>query len=76
MTVVGSAADGFEAVLLPESFGHRSCSWTCPCRAWTALTATRMIVTEDPTIQVLVLTSFADREQVTNALDAGAWGTC
>ena len=74
MTVVGSAADGFEAVLLARELRPQVVLMDLSMPGMDGVTATRMIVTEDPTIQVLVLTSFADREQVTNALDAGAVG--
>jgi DNA-binding NarL/FixJ family response regulator len=36
--------------------------------------ATRRIVATDPRIRVVVLTSFADREKILDALDAGAIG--
>lgn len=36
--------------------------------------ATRRIVATDPTVAVVVLTSFSDREQILRALDAGAVG--
>jgi DNA-binding NarL/FixJ family response regulator len=36
--------------------------------------ATRQITAADPTIQVVVLTSFSDRQRILDALDAGAAG--
>ena len=74
MTVVGSAADGFQAVLRAREVRPQVVLMDLSMPGMDGVTATRMILAEDPSIQVLVLTSFADREQVTNALDAGAVG--
>lgn len=74
MTVVGSAADGFEAVLRAREVRPQVVLMDLSMPGMDGVTATRMILAEDSSIQVLVLTSFADREQVTNALDAGAVG--
>ncbi len=74
MTVVGSAADGFEAVLRVRDVRPQVVLMDLSMPGMDGVMATRMILAEDPSVQVLVLTSFADMEQVTAALDAGAVG--
>lgn len=74
MTLVGTAADGAEAI--------ERCRETVPdvvlmdleMPVLDGIGATRAIADELPSVAVLVLTSFSDRHRITAALDAGAVG--
>jgi DNA-binding NarL/FixJ family response regulator len=72
--VVGTAADGAEAVTMYER--HRPdvvlMDLSMPDLDGTA--ATRRILAANPEASVVILTSFSDREQILAALDAGAIG--
>lgn len=74
VTVVGTAADGAEAVRL--SLLHRPdvVLMDISMPSMGGLEATRRIVSAWPEVQVVVLTSFDDRPTVAEALDAGAIG--
>ena len=50
------------------------CSWTSPCRAWTASRRPGGCSPIRPEARVVMLTSFADHERVMEALDSGAVG--
>ena len=74
MTVVGTAADGAEAVELTSLHRPDVVLMDISMPSMGGLEATRRIVGAWPEIQVVVLTSFDDRSTVAEALDAGAIG--
>ena len=74
VTVVGTAADGAEAVRLTSLHRPDVVLMDISMPLMGGLEATRRIVAEWPEVQVVVLTSFDDRLTVAEALDAGAIG--
>jgi DNA-binding NarL/FixJ family response regulator len=74
MSVVGTAADGAEAVRLTEIHQPHVVLMDISMPTMGGLEATRRIATAWPDVQVVVLTSFDDRSTVAEALDAGAIG--
>jgi DNA-binding NarL/FixJ family response regulator len=74
VTVVGTAADGSEAVRLTAIHRPDVVLMDISMPVMGGLAATRRIVSEWPETQVVVLTSFDDRPTVEEALDAGAIG--
>lgn len=72
--VVGTAADGAEAVRLTALHRPDVVLMDISMPVMGGLEATRRIVAECPGVQVVVLTSFDDRPTVAEALDAGAIG--
>jgi DNA-binding NarL/FixJ family response regulator len=74
VTVVGTAADGSEAVRLTALHRPDVVLMDISMPVMGGLAATRRIVSEWPETQVVVLTSFDDRPTVEEALDAGAIG--
>jgi DNA-binding NarL/FixJ family response regulator len=74
MRVVGLAADGGEALELIRTAGPQVVLMDLSMSGMDGITATGRISQEFPDTAVLVLTSFSDRQRVTDALDAGAVG--
>jgi DNA-binding NarL/FixJ family response regulator len=72
--VVAAASDGAQAVALAAEHRPQVVLMDLSMPNMDGAEATRRIVAADPAIQVVVLTSFSDREQIISALDAGAIG--
>jgi DNA-binding NarL/FixJ family response regulator len=72
--LVGAAADGAEAVALAAEHKPEVVLMDLLMPELDGIEATRRIVEADPGVQVVVLTSFSDRERILDALDAGAIG--
>jgi DNA-binding NarL/FixJ family response regulator len=72
--VVGTAADGAEAVELAGRLRPDVVLMDLMMPQMDGREATRLILAADPDANVVVLTSFSDREQILEALDAGAVG--
>jgi DNA-binding NarL/FixJ family response regulator len=74
MELVGTAADGAEAVAICRSHTPDVVLMDLEMPVLDGIEATRAIVAQAPETAVLVLTSFSDRRRITGALDAGAVG--
>jgi DNA-binding NarL/FixJ family response regulator len=74
MTVVGSVADGAEAVALAREHRPDVVLMDLQMPGVDGVAATRRLLEEAPGVQVLVLTSFSDTDRIVSALDAGAVG--
>ena len=74
ITVVGTAADGEEAVELVEREHPDVVLMDLRMPGCDGVEATRRIRTEHPETQVVVLTTYADDESILQALHAGARG--
>ena len=74
VTVVGTAADGAEAVELTLLHRPDVVLMDISMPTMGGLEATRRIVSKWPDVQIVILTSFDDRPTVAEALDAGAIG--
>ena len=74
MRVVGTAADGAEAVAEVARLTPNVVLMDLSMPVLDGVGATRRIVEEHPGVEVLVLTSFSDQRRVIEALDAGASG--
>src|SRR3954468_16194789 len=72
--VVGSATNGAEAVALATELRPDVVLMDLAMPEMDGREATRRIVAGAPGVSVVVLTSFSDREQILEALDAGAVG--
>jgi DNA-binding NarL/FixJ family response regulator len=72
--VVGTASDGEQAVAAVNEHRPEVVLMDLEMPVLDGTEATRRIAAEAPDTQVVVLTSFSDREQIMNALDAGAVG--
>jgi DNA-binding NarL/FixJ family response regulator len=72
--VLGTARDGEEAVRLAADLRPRVVLMDLAMPNVDGAEATRRIVAADGGTEVVVLTSFSDREQILSALDAGAIG--
>jgi DNA-binding NarL/FixJ family response regulator len=74
LELVGTAANGAEAVDLCRSTAPDVVLMDLEMPVMDGIDATKVIVAEAPSTAVLVLTSFSDRRRITGALDAGAVG--
>ncbi len=74
MTVVGAAADGAEAVGLVAETKPDVVLMDLSMPGVDGVEATRRILGGHPDTAVVVLTSYADRDRILDALDAGAIG--
>jgi DNA-binding NarL/FixJ family response regulator len=74
VSVVGTAADGAEAVRLTELHRPDVVLMDISMPVMGGLEATRRIVAAWPDVQVVILTSYDDKPTVAEALDAGAIG--
>lgn len=72
--LVGAAADGAEAVRLCAETAPDVVLMDLDMPQLDGIEATRRIASESPGSQVVILTSFSDRERILRALDAGAVG--
>jgi DNA-binding NarL/FixJ family response regulator len=72
--VVGTAADGVEAVELADSLEPHVVLMDLSMPRMGGVDATREIVVRHPDVQVVVLTSFSDQDLVLDAVAAGAVG--
>jgi DNA-binding NarL/FixJ family response regulator len=72
--VAGEAADGDEAVRLDAELAPDVLLMDLEMPGVDGSAATRRIVAARPGARVVILTSFADRERILDALDAGAVG--
>ena len=74
ITVVGAAGSGAEAVRLAGEHEPDVVLMDLEMPVLDGIAATRAIATAQPDVAVVVLTSFSDRDQILQALDAGAVG--
>nr|WP_275585868.1 response regulator transcription factor [Geodermatophilus sabuli] len=74
LRVVGTAADGAEAVDAVTRLAPHVVLMDLSMPVMDGVAATRRIMESHPDVEVLVLTSFSDQQRVMEALDAGAAG--
>lgn len=74
LELVASAANGAEAVELARAAAPDVVLMDLEMPVLDGIEATRRILAERPTVAVLVLTSFSDRQRILGALDTGAVG--
>lgn len=72
--VVGTAADGAEALEVVSELQPEVVLMDLSMPGVGGIAGTRSLLAEHPTIRVVVLTSFSDSSEVLGALDAGAIG--
>ena len=74
LDLVGQAEDGTEAVALAAKLAPDVILMDIAMPELDGIAATRAILEDNPSIQVVALTSFSDRERILAALEAGAIG--
>ena len=74
ISVVGQAADGDEAVGLATEHGAQVVVMDLRMPGTDGVEATRRLTDQHPEIRVVVLTTYADDESISQALAAGAVG--
>ena len=74
LELVGVAGDGDEAVVLAAEQEADVVLMDLSMPRMDGAEATRQVVERRPSCQVVVLTSFSDRDRILDALDAGAIG--
>ncbi|MBO0961510.1 response regulator transcription factor [Neobacillus sp. MM2021_6] len=74
LEIVGEAANGMEAVELAKSLKPDLILMDLVMPEMDGIQATRLIKKEQPTIKIMMLTSFSDQDHVIPALEAGASG--
>ncbi|HJU47564.1 MAG TPA: response regulator transcription factor [Gaiellaceae bacterium] len=74
MELVGTAANGDDAVAACRAAPPDVVLMDLEMPVLDGIEATRQILEEEPSVAVLVLTSFSDRRRIVAALDAGAVG--
>jgi DNA-binding NarL/FixJ family response regulator len=72
--VVAAAADGGEAIRLAAEHRPDVILMDLRMPGMDGSEATRRLLEDDPTTQVVILTSFSERDEILSALDAGAIG--
>jgi DNA-binding NarL/FixJ family response regulator len=72
--VVAAAADGAEAVRLAQEHRPDVILMDLRMPGMDGSEATRRLLEDDPAAQVVILTSFSERDEILTALDAGAIG--
>lgn len=72
--VVASAANGREAILLAKEHRPDVILMDLRMPGMDGSEATRRLLEDDPATQVVILTSFSERDEILTALDAGAIG--
>ena len=74
LTVVGAAADGAQACALAVEVEPDVVLMDLAMPVMDGVQATQRILEQNPSIRIVVLTSFSDRDRVLAAIDAGASG--
>ena len=74
MEVVGAAADGEEAVAMASSLGPDVVLMDLSMPEVDGVDATRRILTQQPGLPIVIVTSFSERDRILAAIDAGAVG--